>query len=158
VVLAIAKKTLLLPLLNAIVLGLMVGALFLYLGFQHNPQGVFFDQGSGDLNLGPSARLFLSGMIPVITIVFLAELSIHSMVRGFALLKRTSCIEVIDILFLPGLDAIILALLLGVCLLLTVPNDPFHQFASISAVVTAAVVFCVELIVQEIALKVRKSS
>ena len=126
----------------------MAGALVLDAAFQHNPQGEFHTLGA--VNLGPTGALFLLTAIPVMVIVFLVELTIHGIARPLSLGNETR----LPIVLLPGLDAIVLGLLLAAW----DSYDSQSQFAvSKRTVIIASVVFCVELIVQHIARSVRRA-
>jgi hypothetical protein len=68
----------LLPLLNGVLLGSIVGALTAYVAVQHNPQGESYDLDSHSLVLQSVLPLFLSWTIPVAFIVFIVEsLTLH---------------------------------------------------------------------------------
>lgn len=63
----------LLPLLNGVLLGSIVGTLMAYVAAQHNPQGEFYDLDSQSLVLQSIVLLFLSWTIPVAFVVFIVE-------------------------------------------------------------------------------------
>jgi hypothetical protein len=123
---------------------------------EHNPQGEFHE--SGIVHLGPTGALFLLTAIPVMVIVFLVELAIHGTARLFGFAngdeKRKPPITVA---LAPLLDAVFVGLLVGTWLSFDITDFSFSAFASNAAMISAVVVFCVELIVQHIARSVRRA-
>ena len=50
---------------TSIVCGFVIGFIAVYIAFQHNPQGEFFNIQTGNINFKNSISLFLSGFIIV---------------------------------------------------------------------------------------------
>ena len=76
-----AFRCFLVPLLNGIVLGAIVGGLMVYVAVQHNPQGEFYDPDLRELVLGSLVFLFASWFLPVALFVFAVESLILLLLR-----------------------------------------------------------------------------
>ncbi len=78
------RRSVLLPFIDALVLGCVAGGLMLYAGFQHNPQSVFYGPGIWEVHWAQSAIVFLSWALPVGAVVFFVELIVHSAISRVA--------------------------------------------------------------------------
>jgi hypothetical protein len=149
------RPTCILPFWNALVLGSILGMHFLYLEFQNNNQGEYFDPGSGAVDFPYVTLMFSTVAIPVAVIVFITELAFHGVVRWLGIGNTTKGLRII---LLPGLDAIILGLLVGGWLFYLYGDDAsVLGFPSKGAALLSVIVFCVELTVQHIARSVRRA-
>ncbi len=74
-------KPLLIITLTASIVGTLFGAVMLYVGFQHNPQGEFFDQQSGAVDYWYSFLIFFSNFIGVFLIIIVLTLVVWLMSR-----------------------------------------------------------------------------
>ena len=73
------RRLLLLPLVDAIVLGLIVGVLFISIHIDHNPMDVIHDVDTGRIDFAHLAKMFAVFSIPVVIIVLVVELIVHSL-------------------------------------------------------------------------------
>jgi hypothetical protein len=72
-------QILILPMVDSIVLGLIVGTFIFDIYIKHNPMNLY-DFGTGKLNLDHFASMFAVFSIPVILIVLVVELVVHQVV------------------------------------------------------------------------------
>ncbi len=70
---------LLLPILDATVLGLIVGVLFISIHIDHNPMDVIHDFDTGGIDFAYLAKMFAVFSIPVALVVLVVELIVHSL-------------------------------------------------------------------------------
>jgi hypothetical protein len=75
------RRLLLLPLVDAIVLGLIVGALFINIYIDHNPMNVR-DFDKGGIDFAHLTTMFALFSVPVAIIVLAVELVVHQIVGG----------------------------------------------------------------------------
>jgi hypothetical protein len=75
------RRILLLPLVDAITLGLIVGALVIYIDTQHNAS-IYESILAGEGNLARPVKLFLVYWVPIVIIVLVVEPVIHQIVRA----------------------------------------------------------------------------
>ncbi len=54
----------------SLIFGVIVGCVILWIAFQENPQGEFFDYQTGIVQLGSTASLFLSAVVEIAFAVF----------------------------------------------------------------------------------------
>ncbi len=75
------KRIFLLPLVDAITLGLIVGALVIYIDTQHR-SSVYDSILAGEGDLADPVKLFLVYWVPIVTIVLVVEPLLHQIVRA----------------------------------------------------------------------------
>lgn len=114
------KDVLPLPLLDAVVLGAIVGGWYLYEVFQLNNFEYFYDDRTGAVNfLNCAAELFRFG-VPAALVVFVVELIVHQ-------LCMRSSVGALKRILLPFIDALVLGLIAGAVFLYV----DFHSYNQI---------------------------
>jgi hypothetical protein len=73
------RRLLLLPLLDAIVLGLIVGVLLISIHIDHNPMDVIHDFDTGGIDFAHLTRMFAVFSVPMAIIVLVVELIVHGL-------------------------------------------------------------------------------
>jgi len=63
--------------------GLLVGIGTLWIASSHNPQGEFFDPRTGAVEFSSAAPLFVIAVVAASSILFLVELGVFLVFRGF---------------------------------------------------------------------------
>ena len=76
------KRTMLRALFIAALLAALIAGAVLYVAFQHNPQGAFFDPQTGSVDVVYAFLLFLSWWIPALMLLC-AIAAIAILIRGW---------------------------------------------------------------------------
>jgi hypothetical protein len=74
----------------AAALAFFIGAVMVFIAFQHNPQGETFDQQSGAIHYGYVAALFASWFLSVFTLVTAVEGALYLLIRIIKAMRVTT--------------------------------------------------------------------
>jgi hypothetical protein len=138
------KKVWLLPFWNAVVLGSIVGMHFVYVDQQNNKYYL-----EPDVLL--VMKMFFLVAVIVASLLFIVEIVIHAIaIPGYQKLMHMIMGNIRPLLLLPALDAIVLGLLFHAWELYLAGGLQYLGWIDKVTAVLVAVVFLVELIVQQI--------